>query len=79
MGLKRRHFNSGSSISRIESLESREFFSATLVQITIPTSTPVKVVHKPAKKPVVKPAVKHKPASGGGEQHTNIGYQIFAG
>jgi hypothetical protein len=77
MGLKRRQLGSGTLISRVETLESRKLFSATLVQITIPTppTTPPKHVkpHKPA------PAVHHKNFSSGGEEHANIGYEIFAG
>ncbi len=82
MGLKRRQIGSGSVISRVETLESRQLLSASLVQITIPT-TPVtlkKIVVKPHK--VAKPKVVHKPAkpkATGGEQHANIGYEVFAG
>jgi len=83
MGFKRRQVGSAWQLAGVEAMESRQLFSATLVQITIPTpptTTKHPKVHKPVKpavKPVVKPAVKHKPAAG--EQHANIGYEIFAG
>lgn len=81
MSLKRRQLGSGTVLSRVEALESRQLLSASLVQITIPT-TPVvkKVVAKPHK--VVKPKVVHKavkPKVASGEQHANIGYEVFAG
>jgi hypothetical protein len=79
MGLKRRQVGSTSQLAGVEAMESRKLFSATLVQITIPTpptTTKHPKIHK-AVKPVVKPAVKHKLA--GGEQHAKIGYEIFAG
>jgi hypothetical protein len=74
MALKRRQISSNSTISRVEPLESRQLFSATLVQITIPTPpvTPPKH-HKP-----VKPTVVHKKAASTGEEHAKIGYEIFA-
>jgi hypothetical protein len=80
MGLKRRQVGSAALLSGVEALESRQLFSATLVQITIPTpptTTKHPKVHKPVK-PVVKPTVKHQSVSGG-EQHAKIGYEIFAG
>lgn len=78
MSLKRRQNGAAAIFPGIETLESRKLLSASLVQITIPTSpTPPKVVkHK-----VVKPKVVHhvvRPKSSG-EQHANIGYQVFAG
>jgi hypothetical protein len=83
MALKRRQIGSGSIVSRVEALESRQLLSATLVEITIPVTAPVKAVHKVAKpkvtkpKPAAKPAVKTKSSSG--EEHATIGYQAFAG
>lgn len=77
MGLKR-HPNGARSVSScVEQLESRQLLSATLVEITIPTTTP------PVKH-VVKHAVKHKAVKvnvvkSTGEQHANIGYEAFAG
>jgi hypothetical protein len=77
MGLKRHQLGSQSSISRVESLESRQLFSATLVQITIPTTTSTPPKHHKPVKPT-KPAVVHKKVTTSGEEHANIGYQIFA-
>ena len=76
MGLKRRQVGSASVLSGVEALESRQLFSATLVQITIPTP-PTAPKHPKVHKPV-KPAIHHKPISSG-EQHANIGYELFAG
>jgi hypothetical protein len=78
MALNRRKINSASIIAGIEALESRKLFSATLVQITIPVTTPPKVIHKAPKPKVVhKKAVKVKSTSG--EEHATVGYQVFAG
>ena len=77
MSLKRHRNGLPPVSSCIEQLESRQLLSATLIEITIPT-TPPPVKH------VVKHAVKHKPVKvslvkSTGEQHANIGYEAFAG
>ena len=77
MALKRHQSGSGSTIARIEALESRQLLSATLVQITIPVTTPTKPIHKTPKPKVVHKAVKVKSTSG--EEHATVGYQVFAG
>lgn len=68
----------------IEALESREFLSATLVEIKIPTasSTTTKVTHTKTPKVVTPKVKKAKPAktpktSTSGEEHTNIGVIAF--
>jgi hypothetical protein len=77
MSLKRHRNGLPSVSSCVEQLESRQLFSATLVEITIPTTIP------PVKH-VVKHAIKHKAVKlnivkSTGEQHANIGYEAFAG
>ena len=82
MGLKRNNLRSVAGIARVEALESRQLLSATLVEITIPTTpAPVKHVTKPkVVKKAVKPKVVHaKVVKTTGEQHANIGYEVFAG
>jgi hypothetical protein len=80
MALKRTISRSGARTSRIEALESRQLFSATLVEITIPTTPTAPVKHV---KHAVKHDVLHKSngnnVSASGGQHANIGYEAFAG
>jgi hypothetical protein len=78
MALKRRQIGAGSMLSRMEALESRQLLSATLVEITIPVTTPVKVAHKVTKPKPAHKTVKAK-SSSSGEEHATIGYQAFAG
>jgi hypothetical protein len=75
---------STSVVPVIEALESREFLSATLVEIKIPTAstTTTKVTHTKTPKVITPKVKKAKPAktpktSTNGEEHTNIGYLAF--
>ena len=74
MALKRRQTGAGVVVPRVEALESRQLLSASLVEITIPTTPTPK--HKVVKPKVVHKAVKHPISTA---QHAKIGYEVFAG